>query len=368
MNQKCRVNEKDEHFRFLTIVKENLKSKRSTESSMARIGCVELEPWMEPLLKKGFSKHRLVLLDEPLSSKNVKLVGSCDVLCTFIYSPITKNVLSHLPHVKLISTMSTGFDHIDVTACKSKGVMVCNVPFYGENTVAEHTMALMLAISRRLPDSIERTRKGDFSLKDLRGFDLKGKTLGVVGSGHIGQNVIQYAKAFGMKVIVSDAFKNLSLAKSLGFEYMPFQTLLSRSDIVSFHVPYNPKTHHMLNESNLKKLKRGVVIINTSRGGVIETEALLHGLKAGIISYAGLDVLEGECLVKEDSQLLSTHFSKECDLKTVLEDHLLLKHPRVFVTPHNAFNSEEALKRIVDTTIANVTSFLAGRPQNVVRI
>lgn len=334
---------------------------------MAKIGCVELEPWMVPLLKRGFSNHRLVLLEEPLSSKNVKQFSSCDVLCTFIYSSITKEVLSHLSKVRLISTMSTGFDHIDVAACKSKGVMVCNVPFYGENTVAEHTMALMLAISRRLPDSIDRTRRGDFSLHDLRGFDLKDKILGVVGAGHIGQNVIQYAKAFGMKVLVSDAFKNKSLAKSLGFSYVSFPSLLAKSDIISFHVPYSPKTHHMLNESNQKRLKKGVVIINTSRGGVIETEALLHGLKSGIISYAGLDVLEGECLVKEDSQLLSTHFSKECDLKTVLEDHLLLKHPRVFVTPHNAFNSEEALKRIVGTTIANVTSFLGGRPQNVVR-
>ena len=352
---------------FKIPIKESLKLSMSPARSVATIACFELEHWMRPVIKKGLAGNKLLLFEEPLSQKNLLKAKNADALCVFIYSKITKEILKNLPKVKVVTTMSTGFDHIDLKACQARKVQVCNVPFYGENTVAEHTMALILAISRKIPQSVERTRKGDFSLNELRGFDLKGKILGVVGTGHIGQNVIRYAKAFGMDVVAYDAFENPALAKTMGFGYVPFNSLLSKSDIITFHVPYNPKTHHMFNESSLKYLKKGAVIINTSRGGVIQTEALLHGLQSEVISFAGLDVLEGECFVKEDSQLLSSHFAKTCDLKTVLQDHLLLKHPRVLVTPHNAFNSQEALQRILDTTVQNINQFLKGKSQNLVK-
>jgi D-lactate dehydrogenase len=260
--------------------------------------------------------------------------------------------------------MSTGFDHVDLDACRKKNVVACNVPAYGDNTVAEHAMALLLAIARKLVPSIERTRKGDFSLDGLRGFDLKGKTLGIIGTGRIGRNVAHYAESFGMKVIAFDKFPNEELAKECGFTYMPLDQVLAESDVISMHLPENPETHHIINTDNVRKIKKGCVLINTARGGLVETSAILLGLKEGIFSACGLDVLEEERAIKEETELLDETFQKTGDLKTLLEEHMLLKHPKVIVTPHNAFNSTEALMRILDTTIDNINAFFAGVPKN----
>ena len=310
--------------------------------------------------------HKVLFVDGLLTPKSASQIKSADILVTFIHSRIDKAILSKLPKLSYIATMSTGYDHIDLAYCKKHKIKVSNVPFYGENTVAEHTMGLILAIARKLPQSIERTRKGDFSLDNLRGFDLKGKTLGVVGGGHIGLHVVRMARGFEMEVLVSDPHEDKTLAKRLGFTYANLNTLLKASDIITLHVPLNKYTEHMINKDNLKKVKKGAMLINTSRGGVVDTEALLYALDNGTISFAGLDVLEGEFEIKEERQLISSHFKTTCDLKTILQDHILLKHKNVFITPHNAFNSEEAVRRILDTTIDNVKSFIAKKPMNVV--
>ena len=179
-------------------------------------------------------------------------------------------------------------------------------------------------------------------------------------------HVVRVAKGFEMKVLVFDIVKNKELAKSLGFTYTSMNTLLKKSDIVTLHVPHNIHTHHLINKEAIRKMKHGVLLINTARGGIIDTEALVKGLKSGKIGGAGLDVLEGECFIKEEKQLLSKHFAQECDLKTILHGHLLMKMPNVIVTPHNAFNSREALSRILDTSAQNITSFLKGRVVNKV--
>lgn len=335
---------------------------------MSKIAFFELEKFglgsKKDYARDFLKGHEVTFIDEPLTEQSAEKAGDCDAVAFFIYSKVNEGILKKLSKVRLVATMSTGFDHIDLDACRKKNVVACNVPAYGDNTVAEHAMALLLAIARKLVPSIERTRKGDFSLEGLRGFDLKGKTLGIVGTGRIGRNVAHYAEGFGMKIIAFDKFPNEALAKECGFTYVPFDQLLAEADVISMHLPETPETHHAININNVRKIKKGCVLINTARGGLIETEAILVGLKEGIFSACGLDVLEEECAIKEEAELLHETFQKTCDLKTLLEEHMLIEHPNVIITPHNAFNSTEALIRILDTTIDNINGFFSGVPKN----
>jgi len=333
---------------------------------LAKITFFEAEEWEKEYLRNSLKGHALQFFDQPLSKKNINKVKDQDIIAVFIYSKMDKGMINGLPKLKLITTMSTGFDHIDIEESKKRGIVVCNVPSYGENTVAEHTFALILSISRKIPESLERVKKGDFSLKRLRGFDLKGKTIGIVGCGNIGQHVARIAKGFEMDVLVFDVNKDQKLAKKIGFRYSSLENLLKNSDIVTLHVPDNKSTHHLINKKTLSLLKKDAVLINTSRGGIIDTDALIKSLSKKKIRSAGLDVLEGECLIKEEKQLLNSDFEKVCDLKTVLQDHILLNNPNVYITPHNAFNSKEALNRILDTTVDNINAFLKKKPINEV--
>lgn len=329
------------------------------------IGFFEIEEWEESFLKEKLAGHTLTFDTNPLTVNSQNL-QDVEVASVFIYSEITKELLDKMPQLKMIITRSTGYDHIDIKACKEKGVIVTNVPEYGTQTVAEHTFALLLGLSRKLIPSIERTRKSDFTLEGLRGFDLYRKTIGVVGAGNIGQAVIRIAKGFGMDVLVFSRHQNIELAKSMGFMYVDLSHLYQVSDIITFHVPLTTETTHMISKETLPKLKKGVVILNTARGGILETEAILMGLEQGIIKGAGIDVLEEECFVKEERQLLTDQFIKECDLKTQLLNHVLVTKDNVLVTPHNAFNSQEALQRILDVTVENMLSFAQGKAINTV--
>jgi D-lactate dehydrogenase len=244
---------------------------------------------------------------------------------------------------------------------------VVNVPTYGENTVAEHTFALLLDLSRKIHQSLQRTKKGDFSLDGLQGFDLKGKTLGVIGLGNIGQHVVRIAKGFEMKVLGYDVKEDQALAKRLKFTYTSFEDLLKNADIITLHVPYNTHTHHLINANNITLMKQGAYLINTARGGIIETSALVSALAKGVLAGAGLDVLEEECFIKEEGHLLSKEFLKTCDLKTMLQNHLLMDQENVIITPHNAFNSKEAIERILETTVENISAFVNKKPINLVK-
>ncbi|MCD6290069.1 MAG: hydroxyacid dehydrogenase [Anaerolineae bacterium] len=303
---------------------------------------------------------------EPLEPSRIDewTVGS-HILSVFIKEPITDEVMARLPNLRLITTRSTGYDHIDLEAADRRGITVCNVPHYGENTVAEHTFALILALSRRVHEAWVRTQRGDFSIQGLRGFDLYGKTLGVVGAGSIGLHVIRIARGFGMHVLAYDVHPNQLLADVLGFTYVSLDDLLTQSDIVTLHVPLLPSTHHLMNRERLSRLKRGAVLINTSRGGVVDTDALLWALDEGILAGAGLDVVEGEEWITEEQELLKAPAAEE-KLRMAVRVHLLLQRDNVVFTPHIAFNSKEALERILDTTVANIRAFLKGTPQNVV--
>ncbi len=329
-----------------------------------RVFFFETAEWEKQFLKESPLKalHPEFQRGE-LTAENIPKGLSCEIVSVFIYSRITKDVLRRLPKLRLIATRSTGFDHIDLKACKTRRIVVCNVPFYGENTVAEHTFALILALSRNIHKAYVRTTRSDFSLAGLQGFDLKGKTLGVVGAGHIGLHVIKMAKGFGMEVLAHDVRKNSFLTEVLGFRYTDLPHLLASSDIVTLHAPYRPETHHMINKDNVGKIKRGALLINTSRGALVDTNALVWALDKGVLGGAGLDVLEGEEVIKEERQLLSKDYSKEM-LDVLLKNHMLLQRENVVITPHIAFDSKEALARILETTVGNILEFTRGNPQN----
>jgi len=331
-----------------------------------KIGFFEIESWENDVFSKAFPKDKLFFSTGKLTSKNAQKYKDLEAISVFVYSKTDQAVLNQLPKLKLITTRSTGFDHIDLEACKKKNITICNVPTYGENTVAEHTFALILALSRKILDCVERTKQGSFDLTGLRGFDLKGKTIGVVGGGNIGKHVIRMAQGFEMKVLVFDLVQDKILARQMGFNYVPLDTLLKQADIVTLHLPYNKHTHHLMDKTKLALLKTTALLINTSRGGIIDTDALINVLRQKKIAGAGLDVLENECDSIEERTLLTKEFSQKCDLKTLVENHLLLNMPHVIITPHNAFNTKEALMRILETDIENIKSFQKKKAINLI--
>lgn len=332
---------------------------------MDKIVFFEIEKWEEEYIKNSLLGFNLVFSEEKLTGENAVNFADAKIISTFIYSAINKELLDSLPTLKFIATRSMGFDHIDVEFCKEKRITVSNVPTYGSHTVAEHTFALILAISRKIVSSVEQAKRGDFSSVGLEGFDLNGKTLGVIGTGNIGTNVCEIGLSFGMKVLAFSRSQDQELITK-GIKYASLDELLAQSDIVTLHLPHNKETEHIINMQNIEKFKKGAVLINTARGALIETQAILEGLEKKILLAAGLDVLEEEAELKEERELLSSEYLKKFDIKTGLLNHVLLMRDDVIITPHNAFNSREALIQIIDTTIANIKSFQAGTPQNTV--
>ena len=331
-----------------------------------KIAFFEVSGWEVPVLKAKLRKHSMKFFSEPLTLENVNFAKGFDIVSVFIYSKVTAEVIHKLPRLKAIATRSTGFDHIDIRAAGYRNISVSYVPSYGENTVAEHTFALILSLSRNVHKSYVRTLRNDFSIEGLKGFDLKGRTIGVIGAGKIGLHVIRVAKGFGMDVVAFDINKDNFIAEVLGFRYLPLDELLKVSDIITLHAPYNEHTHHLISKDNIKLIKKGALLINTARGGLVDTAALLEALDKGILSGAGLDVLEGEELIKEEKEILHSASSLET-LKSLLNDHVILAKDNVVFTPHIAFYSQEALLRILDTTIENITSFSEKKPRNTIK-
>ncbi|MDO8513032.1 MAG: hydroxyacid dehydrogenase [bacterium] len=329
------------------------------------IAFFELEDWEKDYITKNLTSHDLIFFEESLTDDFNSDLSKVEVLSVFIYSKIDKTTLSKMPNLKFIATRSTGFDHIDIEACKERNIEVSNVPTYGENTVAEHCFALILALSRNIIPSIEKVRRGDFSLDGLRGFDLKGKTLGVIGTGNIGKHVIRMANGFELKILGYDHKEDQELVTKYGLKYVPIDKLLQNSDIISLHLPDNPQTHHLINKEKISQIKEGAYLINTSRGGLIDTEALVNALTDGKLAGAGLDVLEEECNIKEERQILSKQFPKKCLLLDIA-NNILIKNEKVIITPHNAFNSQEALLRILSATVENIQSYILKNPKNLI--
>lgn len=330
------------------------------------IGFFSTTPEEEAELKKRLKGFKTEFYGEPNLESAAKARNCYAVSCfALAKTRFDSKLLDLMPKVKLITTRSTGFDHIDIAECRKRGITVCNVPTYGENTVAEHSFALLLALSRKIVEAHERVQKGDFGVQGLTGFDLAGKTIGIIGTGKIGSRVAAIAKGFKMNILAFDSRKNPELERDCGAKYVTLAVLLKNSDVVSIHLPLNDKTRHLINRKNLRLAKKGAILINTARGGIVETGALIEAIAKGTLSGAGLDVLEEEGLVKDEDEILKAIRSNDGKfLKIMLQDKILLSTRKVLITPHIAFNSKEALERITQTTVENIKAFAGGKPQN----
>lgn len=331
-----------------------------------RISVFEVEDWERDALSALSRDHEVRVTRQPLDAETAGRHGDAEAVSPFIYSDLDPDVLDHLPELGFIATRSTGYDHIDAEYCRGRGIAVSNVPSYGDRTVAEHVFALLLAISHHMVEAVDRTRRGDFSLQGLRGFDLEGKTLGVVGTGSIGEHVVRIAGGFGMDVIAQDVDPDPELARELGLTYVSLDGLLEAADVVTLHLPLNDATHHLLSDAEFERMQEGVVLINTARGRIVDTQALLRALATGKVRAAGLDVLPLEPVIREEAELLRSFFQREHDMEALLAGHVLLRMRNVIITPHSAFNTEEAVRRILDTTIENLLAWGRGEPRNVV--
>ncbi len=323
-----------------------------------KIAFFEITSDEKKYIKKQFDKnYELFFYKEKLDEENVSLIKDIDVLSIFIYSKITQKIIEKSKKLKLIATRSTGFNHINLKEAQKNKISVCNVPYYGENTVAEHTFALILALSRNLHKAYVRTTQGNYSLDGLRGFDLKNKTLGIIGAGSIGMHVIKMAKGFGMKVIAFDQHENHMMKELLDLKYVSLEELLSNSNIISIHCPYTEQTRYLINMRNIHLVKKGTLFINTARSGIIEPSALYYAIDNEIFGGAGLDVFEGEELALEENQMLTKNVSLQ-HLEAIMKRNILLRRENVIITPHMAFDSFEAVERILDTSTKNIKSFI----------
>jgi D-lactate dehydrogenase len=321
---------------------------------MNKIVFFEVNEWEISKLQEALRDADVKFYKDRLDDRYIDVVKDVEILSVWIYSRVTNNIIDKLPNLKLIITRSTGMDHIDVDYCHKKGIKIANIPKYGVNTVAEHTFALILNLIRKVHNAIN---KKDFSLsQDILGFELKDKTIGVIGTGSIGRKVIHIAKAFDMHVLAYDIKRDEEFAKTYNFEYVGLDELLTNSDIITLHVPLNKDTYHMINMDNIKKIKKGCYLINTARGSICDTTALLYGLEEGIFAGLALDVLEEELLFKEDG--LSILYEDIDKIKKVLMNNMLMNNPNVIITPHSAFYSKEALNRIIDSTISIIREFM----------
>ena len=318
------------------------------------------------LFATPLSGHELVYIDASVSPEALAAHSDAEAVSLFVASSFQKEHIAALPHLKCIAARSTGVDNIDLVAATERGIVVCNVPSYGARTVAEFTFALLLALARRLPEAANQVRQeGNFDTHPLEGFDLFGKTLGVIGTGAIGKNVVKIAQGFGMQVRMFDKFPTAGIEVE-DTRYVALDELLAQSDIITLHVPLVPENVHLLGRDAFAKMKRGVYIINTARGELIDTEVLLDALKDGTVRGAALDVLEGERALKDEIELVKGAESIQL-LKGIIRNNALIDMPRVIVTPHIAFFSKEAYGEILSITLKNMENFAAGTPSNVVK-
>ena len=293
-------------------------------------------------------KHDLIFLEPRLGAETAKLAEGAEAVCVFVNDELRADTIDQLATlgVRLIALRCAGFNNVDLAAAKRRGIIVVRVPAYSPHAVAEHALALILTLNRKTHKAYNRVREGNFALDGLVGFDLCGRTVGVVGTGRIGAIVAKILAGFGCKILAYDVRRNPDV-EAEGAWYVALERLLAESDIVSLHCPLMPQTRHMIDAAALERMKRGVMLINTSRGALIDTPAVLEALKSGRIGWLGLDVYEEEEAV----------FFEDMSQRVLLDDVLarLLTFPNVLVTGHQAFLTEEALTNIAETTLSNIT-------------
>ena len=322
---------------------------------------------------KSFAKNypikgvQYIFFNEPfycIKPKKFSNFLDSEIISVFTHSShIPNEKLDLFQNLKLITTRSTGINHIDLDYCKKRNISVCNVPNYGAVTVAEFAFGLLLSLTRKIPKASFDMRHGNVFLPNYTGIDLNGKTIGVIGTGSIGRHIIQLSQGFGMKVIAYDLYQNPSL-KELYTNSL--NELYQKSDVISLNIPSTPENRHFLNKDAFSKMKKGVYIINTARGDLIDASALYMAIKKGIVAGAGLDVLENEDFLLHDETEISPYLKNSNFLLTSAINLKLLQCPNVIATPHIAFNTHDAICRINTTTYENIRAFLNKNPINLV--
>lgn len=306
------------------------------------------------LINANAGKHELVFFELQLNPETAHLAQGSDVVSVFVNDDASEIVLEklHKAGVKFLALRSAGFNNVNLDKAKQMGIKVARVPAYSPYAVAEHAFALILALNRKLIRADTRVHDLNFSLDGLTGFDMHGKTIGIIGTGQIGGIVAKIANGFGCKILAVDQIQNDDYKVQHGLEYTDYNTLYKESDIITLHVPLTPETRYMINTESINKMKRGVMLINTSRGALVNTKNVIAGLKTGHIGYLGLDVYE------EESGLFFEDHSED-----ILKDDTisrLLTFKNVLITSHQGFLTETALKNIADTTIYNLDCFEKG--------
>ena len=335
---------------------------------MTKLAFFNVDEKEQAVLLKAFEGEKafeLSFRQKPLDVHTATIAKDADGMGIFIQSQVTQEVLDLLPQLSIIATMSTGFDHIDLDACKSRNITVCNVPAYGDNTVAEYAFGLILALARKLRPTFERVERGIFSRTGLMGMDLKGKTLGLVGMGRIGSHMARLGWAFGMEVIAFDLKPDATLSEKFQVRFISLDEVLQQADVISLHVPYLPSTHHLINAERLRLLKPTVLLVNTARGKVVDTEAVSVALREGRLGGVALDTFEGEEIWIEE-EFLKRDDLAAITLREAMESFSIMRSERAILTPHNAFNTKEALERILITSAENFKAYFSGSLQNVV--
>ena len=315
--------------------------------------------------KEYFNKynkeHELVFFEAALYEQTTNLAAGYKAVCVFVNDKLNATVLSQLAKqgVELIALRCAGYNNVNLASAKENNIIVVRVPAYSPHAVAEHAVALILTLNRKTHKAYNRVREGDFSLRKLTGFDLYGKTVGVIGTGKIGQVFATIMLGFGCKVLAHDIIINKELEQK-GVEYTPLETLLKSSDIVSLHCPLSEQTKHIINQQSLSIMKTGAMLINTSRGALVDTKTAIEYLKKGQLGYLGIDVYE------QEEQLFFHNLTGE-----IIQDDVIMRlmsFPNVLITAHQGFFTDEALTQIAQTTLQNISNFEKGLPlQNEVK-
>ena len=325
-----------------------------------KIAFFSTQPYDREYFERYNEEHEIIFFDAQLNEQTVNLAKGCDAVCGFVNDQLNASVIKSLAEngIKIIAQRCAGFNNVDLAAAKENKILVVRVPAYSPHAVAEHALALIMTLNRKTHKAYNRVREGNFSLQRLTGFDVFGKTVGVIGTGKIGQCFARIMQGLGCKVLAFDIIANKNL-EAVGVQYLPLMEVLKQSDIISLHCPLTEQTKHLINETSLKVMKDGVMLINTSRGGLIDTKAAIVALKKGKLGYLGIDVYEQE-------EKLFFHDLSE----NIIEDDVimrLLSFSNVLITAHQGFLTDEALTQIALVTLQNMSDFEQGKKaQNAV--
>jgi len=321
---------------------------------MTKITVFDSKPYdVKSLTENNKHGYELKFLESKLNADTATLAKGSKIVCAFVNDDINSEAIKILYKngIELIALRCAGYNNVDLKTVFKK-IRVVRVPAYSPYAVAEHALALIMSLNRNIHRAYYRTKENNFNINGLIGYDMHGKTAGIIGTGKIGGILIDILLGMGLKVLAYDAFPNEKLSKSKGFKYVSLKELYKNADIVSLHCPLNADTHHMINNDSIKIMKKNVMIINTGRGLLIDTKALISGLKTGKIGYAGLDVYEEE----------SDYFFEDFSSSVIQDDVLmrLISFPNVLITSHQGFFTKEALGNIADVTYQNIHEFLQG--------